>query len=154
MSQIESKLAELGLALPPVPKPVAAYIPASRGGNIVFTSGQLPTRDGNLVCQGLVTRDVSPETAADAAQVCALNALAAIKGVIGDLDKIVKVVKLGVFVASPADFTAHPKIANGASDLILKLFGESGRHARTTIGVPSLPLNAPVEVEMIVEVRD
>jgi enamine deaminase RidA (YjgF/YER057c/UK114 family) len=154
MSRIEKELAALGLQLPPVPAPVAAYIPARRSGNNVYTSGQLPTKEGKLVAEGIVGSTVSPEDARKAAEVCCLNALAAIKGVIGDLDKIKTIVKATIYVASAPTFTAHPGIANGASELLMKLFGESGRHARTTIGVAVLPLGAPVEVELLVEVAD
>ncbi|MEO8377879.1 MAG: RidA family protein [Candidatus Sumerlaeota bacterium] len=154
MSKIEARLAELGVTLPAAPKPVASYIPGIRTGNIVITSGQLPMKDGQLVAAGIVPTDVSPEAATEAARLCAINNLAVIKAVIGDLDKIVRVVRLGVFVASAPSFTTHPKIANGASDFIQSVFGEAGRHARSTVGMASLPLNAPVEVEMMVDVAD
>ncbi|MCC6546745.1 RidA family protein [Candidatus Sumerlaeota bacterium] len=154
MSKIESKLAELGVTLPEAPKPVASYIPATRTGNLVITSGQLPMKSGQMVATGIVPQDVTPEAATEAARICAINNLAVIKAVIGDLDKIVRIVRLGVFVASDPTFTAHPKIANGASDFIQAVFGEAGRHARSTVGMACLPLNAPVEVEMMVEVKD
>lgn len=152
MSAIEEKLKSLGLVLPEAPKPVAVYIPAIQSGNLVFTSGQLPMVKGELTVKGVVGRDIAKEAAAEGAQVCALNALAAIKGVIGDLDKIKRIVKIVVFVASTPNFTAQPSVANGASQLIEKVFGDNGRHARSAVGAPSLPLNAAVEVEMIVEV--
>ena len=154
MSRIEARLAELGVTLPPAPKPVASYVPGARTGNLVYTSGQLPTRDGHLIATGIVPQEVTPEAAAEAARLCAINNLAVIKSVIGDLDKIVRIVRLGVFVASAPSFTAHPKIANGASDFLQAVFGEAGRHARSTVGMACLPLNAPVEVEMLVEVKD
>ena len=154
MSKIEAKLAELGVTLPVAPKPVASYVPGIRTGNLVITSGQLPTKDGQMVATGIVPQEVTPEVAAEAARLCAINNLAVIKAVIGDLDKVVRVVRLGVFVASAPTFTAHPKIANGASDFIQAVFGDAGRHARSTVGMACLPLNAPVEVDMMVEVKD
>ena len=154
MSKIEAKLAELGVTLPVAPKPVASYVPGIRTGNLVITSGQLPTKEGQMVATGIVPQEVTPEVAAEAARLCAINNLAVIKAVIGDLDKVVRVVRLGVFVASAPTFTAHPKIANGASDFIQAVFGDAGRHARSTVGMACLPLNAPVEVEMMVEVKD
>jgi enamine deaminase RidA (YjgF/YER057c/UK114 family) len=152
MSRIESKLAEMGIVLPEAPKPVASYIPANRSGNLVLTSGQLPSTAGELLHKGIVGVDVTEEQAIDCARVCAINNLAVIKALIGDLDKIRRIVKLTIFVASSPSYTSQPKIANGASNLIQEIFGEEGRHARSTIGVAVLPLNAPVEVEMIVEV--
>ena len=154
MSKIEAKLAELGVTLPVAPKPVASYVPGIRTGNLVITSGQLPTKDGQMVATGIVPQEVTPEVAAEAARLCAINNLAVIKAVIGDLDKVVRVVRLSVLVASAPTFTAHPKIANGASDFIQAVFGDAGRHARSTVGMACLPLNAPVEVEMMVEVKD
>ncbi len=152
MSKIESKLQELGYPLPPIPKPVASYIPAIKSGNLVYTSGQLPMKEGKLVAEGLVDRDVPHDVATEAARICALNALAAIKGVIEDLDNIKRVVKVGVFVAAPSDFKSHPQVANGASNFLKEVFGDKGQHARFAVGCPSLPLNAPVEVELIVEI--
>ncbi len=154
MSRIEARLAELGVHLPEAPKPVASYIPANRSGNIVVTSGQLPTRSGELIHKGIVGQNVTEEQALEAAHLCAVNNLAVIKALIGDLDKIVKIVKITVFVASAQTYTTHPKIANGASNFLQDVFGDAGRHARSTIGVAVLPLNAPVEVEMMVEVKD
>jgi enamine deaminase RidA (YjgF/YER057c/UK114 family) len=154
MSRIEARLAELGVHLPEAPKPVASYIPANRTGNLVLTSGQLPTRSGELIHKGIVGVDVTEEQALEAAHVCAINNLAVIKAVIGDLDKIVRIVKITVFVASHPSYITQPKIANGASNFLQDVFGDAGRHARSTIGVAVLPLNAPVEVEMIVEVAD
>lgn len=152
MSTPEGKLAELGLTLPPVAVPAAAYVPAVRTGNHVYTSGQVPFVDGALPATGKVGAEVSPEQAYDLAQVCALNALAAIKAELGDLSQVTRVVKLLVFVASAPDFTGQPQVGNGASELLGKVFGDAGQHARSAVGVAVLPLDAPVEVEMIVEV--
>ncbi len=147
----EQRLAELGLEVPEVPKPVAAYIPAVRSGNHVFTSGQLPMRSGQLITTGKVGGEVSVEEAVECAQQCALNALAAI-GAVVPLESITRIVKIVVFVASTPDFTGQPGVANGASELVGQVFGDAGRHARSAVGVPVLPLDAPVEVEMTVEV--
>lgn len=149
---IEEKIKELGLELPEVAKPLAAYIPAKQVGNLVMTSGQVPLVKGIINFAGKVGKELSEEEGQKAAQICALNCLAAIKGVIGNLDKIVEVVKLTVFVASAEDFAAQPKVANGASELIGKIFGEAGKHVRSAVGVTALPLNASVEIEMIVRV--
>jgi enamine deaminase RidA (YjgF/YER057c/UK114 family) len=131
---------------------LAAYVPTVRTGNLVFTAGQLPRRDGELVATGKVGAEVTPEVAAEAAAACALNALAAIKGEIGDLAAIRRVVKVVVFVASAPDFTGQPAVANGASELLGKVFGDAGTHARSAVGVAVLPLDVPVEVELVVEV--
>jgi enamine deaminase RidA (YjgF/YER057c/UK114 family) len=152
MSKVEEKLAELGLTLPPVAAPVAAYVPALRSGEFVFTSGQLPVVEGKLVNTGKVGAEVSPEEAKELAQTCVLNALAAIKSVIGDLDQIERVVKVVGFVASAPDFTGQPGVVNGASELLGKVLGEAGVHARSAVGVAVLPLDAPVEVEVVVRV--
>ena len=152
MTTPEDRLAELGLAVPEVAKPVAAYVPAVRTGNWVYTSGQLPMREGQLLLTGKVGGEVAPEDAARCAQQCALNALAAIRSVTGDLSSVVRVVKLVAFVASTPDFTGQPAVANGASELVGQVFGDAGQHARSAVGVPVLPLDAPVEVEMVVEV--
>ncbi len=154
MSVVESRIAELGLALPPVATPIAAYVPAVRTGNLVFTSGQLPTADGKLVATGKVGADVDVETAKAAAQLCALNGLAAIKQVIGDLDRIVRVVKVVGFIAVDPGFTNHAAVVNGASEFLGACFGDAAKHARSSVGMASLPLDAPVEVELVVEVRD
>jgi enamine deaminase RidA (YjgF/YER057c/UK114 family) len=151
MSAPEERLAELGLSVPDVAKPVASYVPAIRSGNHVYTSGQLPVRAGELIASGKVGETVTPEQAAACAQQCALNALAAIRAEV-PLERIVRVVKLVVFVASTPDFTGQPAVANGASDLVGEVFGDAGRHARSAVGVAALPLDAPVEVEMLVEV--
>ena len=148
------RLAELGLALPPVAAPVAAYLPAVRTGRFVYTSGQLPTADGKLPAVGKVGGEVSAADAAVMARTCALNALAAAASVAGGLDAIRRIVKVTGFVASAPDFTAQAQVVNGASELLLEVFGEEGKHARSAVGVAELPLNAPVEVELIAEVRD
>jgi enamine deaminase RidA (YjgF/YER057c/UK114 family) len=147
----EERLAELGLEVPEVAKPVAAYVPAVRSGDHVFTSGQLPMRSGELLATGKVGGSVSVEQAVECAQQCALNALAAIRSQV-PLESVVRVVKVVVFVASTPDFTGQPGVANGVSELLGRVFGEAGRHARSAVGVPVLPLDAPVEVEMTVEV--
>jgi enamine deaminase RidA (YjgF/YER057c/UK114 family) len=150
---IQSKLAELGLTLPVAAAPVAAYVPAVRTGNLVFTAGQLPLVDGKIPFVGKVGSDVTPEQAKDMAQICALNALAAIS-LVADIDQIERVVRVGGFVNGIPGFVAIPAVINGASELLIKLFGEvNGKHARTAIGVAELPLNAPVEVEMVVQIR-
>ena len=151
-SKVESRLAALGLTVPAVTLPLAAYVPAVRSGNYVYTSGQLPMIDGALAATGKLGAGVSVEEGAELAKVCALNAIAAVKAVIGDLDKVVRVVKVVGFVASTPDFTGQPGVINGASLLLREAFGEAGVHARSAVGVASLPLDSPVEVEMIVEV--
>ena len=151
MSSVDDRLAELGLAVPPVPAPVAVYVPAVRTGSYVYTSGQLPLKDGQLILTGKVGGEVSAEEAYDCARQCALNAIAAVKSQV-DLDAVVRVVKATVFVASTPDFTGQPGVANGASELFGAAFGDAGTHARSAVGVPVLPLDAPVEVELIVEV--
>ena len=148
---IPKALSGLGIALPETPKPVASYVPAVRTGNMVFSSGQLPRAAGTLVT-GLLGRDLDVEKGAAAARVCALNALSAVNSILSEKEGVVRIVKLVVFVASAADFSEQPKVANGASDLMLEVFGEAGKHARSAVGVPVLPMNAAVEVEMIVEV--
>ena len=152
MTSPEERLAGLGLAIPEVAAPVAAYVPAVRTGSHVYTSGQLPLRDGELMATGKVGGAVPPETAAECAQQCALNALAAVKAEVGDLSSVRRVVKVVVFVASTPEFTGQPQVANGASHLLGEVFGDAGRHARSAVGVPVLPLDAPVEVELVVEV--
>lgn len=146
------RLAELGITLPPVSAPVAAYVPAVRNGDVVYTSGQLPFVEGRLSHTGKVGAEVSPEEAKQAARTAALNALAAIDGLVG-LDNIGSVVKVVGYVASAEGFTGQPGVINGASELIGEIFGEVGAHARSAVGVAELPLGAPVEVELMVEVR-
>jgi enamine deaminase RidA (YjgF/YER057c/UK114 family) len=152
MSHPEERLAELGLAVPEVARPVASYAPAVRSGNQVFTSGQLPMRSGELMQTGKVGGEVGEEDAAACAQQCALNAIAAVKAEVGDLALVKRVVKVVAFVASTPDFTRQPQVANGASELLGSVFGDAGVHARSAVGVPVLPLDAPVEVELLVEV--
>ena len=147
-----ARLAELGLTLPAVAKPIAAYIPAKRIGNLVITSGQLPSRAGELVAKGRVSIEVTPEAAKEAAALAALNALAAAADAAGGLDNIAGIVRVGVFVAAPPEFHAHSGVANGASEFLEKVFGDAGKHVRAAVGCASLPLNAPVEVEITVEV--
>jgi enamine deaminase RidA (YjgF/YER057c/UK114 family) len=161
VSTPEERLAALGLTLPPVSKPLAAYVPALRSGNYVYTSGQLPTVDGELVAVGKVGTgagaSVTPDDANAAARVCALNALAALRGVVGELSAVVQIVKVLGFVASTPDFTGQAAVINGASELLLEVFGDGGgrigAHARSAVGVAVLPRDAPVEVELIAEVR-
>uniref|UniRef100_A0A832G7V6 RidA family protein n=1 Tax=Ignavibacterium album TaxID=591197 RepID=A0A832G7V6_9BACT len=150
---IEEKIKQLGFELPEVAKPLAAYIPAKKVGNLVMTSGQVPVVKGEMKYIGKVGKDLSEEDAQKAAQICALNCLAAIKSIVGSLDSVEEVVKLTVFVNSADGFTSQPKVANGASELIGKIFGENGLHVRSAVGVSELPLNAAVEIEMIVRVK-
>ncbi|MGH3474183.1 MAG: RidA family protein [Aeromicrobium sp.] len=152
MTSPEDRLAELGHSVPSVVPPVAAYTPAVRSGSLVFTAGQVPMRDGELVAAGKVGDDVSVEQATECAQQCALNALAAIKVEVGELANVRRIVKAVVFVASTPDFTGQPGVANGASDLLGSVFGDAGVHARSAVGVAVLPLDSPVEVELVVEV--
>ena len=154
MSAVEDRLSELGLTVPELVPPVAAYVPVVRDGNLVFTSGQLPMVAGALAATGKVGGDVDAEAAKSLAEMCALNAIAAIKSEIGDLDKVARVVKVVGFVASDPSFTGQPGVINGASELFVKAFGDKGVHARSAVGVAALPLDAPVEVEVIVSVAD
>jgi len=151
---VEARLAELGLTLPDVVPPLASYQPAVRSGVYVYTSGQLPMVDGKLAVTGKVGAEVTPDEAAELAKTCALNALAAVKSVAGDLDRIARVVKVTGFVASAADFTGQPGVVNGASELLGAVLGDKGVHARSAVGVAVLPLDAPVEVEVQVELVD
>ena len=149
----EQRLADLGITLPEPPAPAAAYVPFLRTGNLVFTSGQVAVRDGGLVAEGIVGRDVDLETAQQCARQCAINILAQLKAAVGELSAVEQIVKLTVFVASAPDFTSQHLVANGASELMAEVFGDAGRHARSAVGAPSLPTNTPVEVEAIVAVR-
>jgi enamine deaminase RidA (YjgF/YER057c/UK114 family) len=153
MSKVESRLAELGLQLPEVVPPLAAYVPAVQTGDFVYTSGQLPMVAGKLALTGKVGGEVTAEEAKEQAKICAINALAAVKSVIGDLDRIERVVKVVGFVASAPDFTGQPGVVNGASELLGEVLGDAGVHARSAVGVAVLPLDAPVEVEIQVKVR-
>jgi enamine deaminase RidA (YjgF/YER057c/UK114 family) len=153
MGDVFARLADLGLSLPPVIPPVAAYLPAVRSGSHVYVSGQLPMADGALLATGKVGAEVSPERAAELAATCALNALAAVDALVG-LAAVARVVKVTGFVASAPGFTGQPAVLNGASELLGRVFGEAGRHARSAVGVAELPLGAPVEVEVIVELSE
>ena len=151
---VKERLSSLGLTLPTAAAPVAAYVPAVKSGNLVFTAGQLPVVDGKLVLTGKVGSDVTAEDAKKMAEICALNALAAIS-LVADIDQIEKIVRVGGFVNGAPGFVAIPAVINGASELLIKLFGEvNGKHARTAVGVAELPLNAPVEVEMVVQLKN
>ncbi|HTW21444.1 MAG TPA: RidA family protein [Mycobacteriales bacterium] len=150
---VDARLAELGISLPSVTTPLASYVPATRSGDLVFTSGQLPMVDGQLAATGKVGAEVDPDAAADLARTCALNALAAVRGLVGDLDAVVRVVKVVGYVASAPSFTGQPAVINGASNVLGDIFGDAGKHARSAVGVAALPLDAPVEVELIVQVR-
>ena len=151
---IKEKISSLGLSLPTAAAPVAAYVPAVKSGNLVFTAGQLPVVDGKLPKEGKVGRDVTAEEAKELAQICALNALAAIS-LVADLDQIERVVRVGGFVNCAPGFTAIPGVINGASEFLIKIFGDvNGKHARTAVGVAELPLNAPVEVEVTVQLKN
>ncbi|MFM1993897.1 MAG: hypothetical protein RL537_586 [Actinomycetota bacterium] len=145
------RISDLGISLPQVATPAGAYVPAVISGNLVFTAGQIPLVEGKLVATGKVGKDLTAEQAKEIARICALNAVAAIKSVIGDLDRVTKVVKVVGFVASDPSFTQQPAVVNGASELLEQIFGERGIHARSAVGVAVLPLDAPVEVELIVE---
>jgi enamine deaminase RidA (YjgF/YER057c/UK114 family) len=153
MSQVEDRLKSLGMILPEVAAPLAAYVPAKKVGQVIYTAGQLPIQKGELIYKGLLGQDVDVEQAYQAARICTLNALAAIKGIVKDLDQIVQVVRVVGYVASTSTFTQQPAIVNGASELLLEIFGEVGKHARSAVGVASLPLNASVEIELTVEVK-
>ena len=151
---IKEKLSALGLTLPTAAAPVAAYVPAVKSGNLVFTAGQLPVVDGKLIKEGKVGSDVSADDAKELAQICALNALAAIS-LVAELDQIDRVVRVGGFVNCAPGFVAIPGVVNGASELLIKIFGDvNGKHARTAVGVAELPLNAPVEIEMVVQLKN
>lgn len=151
MSAIDARLAELGISIPAVTKPVAAYVPAVVSGHLVFTAGQLPFVDGALPATGKVGAEVSADDAAGYARICVLNALAAAVSVIGSLDRVTRIVKVTGFVASAPDFTGQPAVLNGASTVLGEIFGDAGAHARSAVGVAVLPLDAPVEVELILE---
>ena len=149
---IEKRLADLGVALPAAAAPAANYVPFVRSGNLLFTAGQLPLKDGKLQASGLLGRDLDTAAGAEAAKLCAINILAQAKAALGDLEKIARVVKITVFVASTPDFTEQHLVANGASDFLAAALGERGKHARAAVGMASLPLNAAVEVEAIIEI--
>ena len=151
--RIEQELEKMGFVLP-VPKPLAAYVPAVRSGNLIFTAGQGPNLDGKPKFTGKLGRELTEEQGYQAAQICVVNCLACVKSLIGDLDKVERVVKLLGFVASVDGFTRQPWVMNGASELLIKLFGERGKHARSAIGTNQLPQDIPVEVEIVVQVKD
>ena len=148
----EDRLRELGLELPPPPRPVASYVPVALSGNLAFVSGQVPMADGKLLRAGKVGAELDVQAGAEAARRCALQCLAALRAELGSLDRVRRVVKVTVFVASAPGFTEQPKVANGASDLLVDVFGDAGRHARVAVASPELPLGAPVEVELIAEI--
>lgn len=150
----EQRLREMGIALPEAPRPVAAYVPAVQAGDLLFTSGQIPLRGGEMAYKGKVGRDLSEEDGYQAARLCALNCLAVARAALGSLDRVRRVVKVVGYVNSAPGFTAQPRVLNGASDLLQEVFGEAGRHARSAVGAPELPLDAAVEVEMVFEVTD
>lgn len=149
---IEERLAELGIILPPAPQPVASYIPVKVVGDLAWVAGQIPMQDGAVTVAGKVGGEVTIDDANAGARRCALQALAALRAALGTLDRVKGIVKLDVFVASATGFTDHPKVANGASDLLVEVFGDEGRHARAAVGVPELPLGAAVEVALLVQV--
>lgn len=151
MGHIDARLSELGITLPGVATPVASYVPAMTTGNLLFTAGQLPFVDGQLVRTGKVGTDVSASEAAELARICTLNALAAAKATLGSLDRVTRIVKVNGFVASHPDFIGQPQVLNGASEILGEIFGDLGHHARAAVGVAVLPLDAPVEVELILE---
>lgn len=150
----EAKLQELGITLPAAPKPVAAYVPATLSGGLVFTSGQLATEAGQLRFKGKVGQELTPEEGYQAARLCAINTLAVLKAAVGSLDKVVRIIKVVVFVNSASGFTGQPGVANGASELYQELFGEAGRHARSAVGVAELPLDSACEVEVIAQISE
>ena len=150
---IEEKIKQMCITIPEAAKPLAAYIPALQAGNLIMTSGQVPIAGGVIKFQGKVGKDLSEEEGKNAAKLCAINCLSAVKSITGSLDKIKRIIKLTVFVNSSEGFTAQPKIANGASEFIVEIFGEAGKHVRSAVGVSELPLNSAVEIEMIVEVK-
>ena len=152
-STLTGRLATLGLTVPTVPGPFGAYVPARRVGNLVYVAGQLPMKDGKLLAAGQVPSRCSIEAAKAAARQCVVNALAAVRTVEDDLDRLAGVVRVGAFVSSDATFTEQPKVANGASEFLLELFGDAGKHARAAVGVNTLPLDASVEVEFVFELR-
>lgn len=150
---IEKRLTDLGITLPAAAAPAANYVPFAKIGNLLFTAGQLPLKDGKMVASGLLGRDVDTSTGQEAAKACAVNILAQAKAALGDLEKIRRIVKITVFVASSPDFTEQHLVANGASDFLAAALGERGKHARSAVGTASLPLNAAVEIEAILEVE-
>ena len=151
--KVNEKLKQLGLQIPEAPKPLASYVPALKVGDLVYTAGQIPMQNGTLKYKGKVGETVSVEDAVEAAKICAINCISAVKSVINDLENIDRIVKVTVFVASAEGFNEQPKVANGASDLLAEIFGENGKHVRSAVGVSELPIDAPVEIEMVVKVN-
>jgi len=152
---VEEKIKEiLGYELPIAPKPLASYVPAMKSGNLIFTSGQLPLKDGKLLAEGKVGKDIPEDKAIECARLCIINCLSAVKAVVGDLDNVEQILKLVVFVNSAANFTGQPQIANGSSDFLVQILGDKGKHSRSAVGVSELPLNSPIEVEMIVRISN
>jgi enamine deaminase RidA (YjgF/YER057c/UK114 family) len=151
-TSFEMQVSALGLVLPAPPKPVATYIPVVRAGDLLFLSGMIPLRDGTLVMEGKLGKDVSVEQGYEAAKICLLNALAVIRQELGTVDRVKQIVKMVGYVASAEGFAQQPAVINGASDLLVKVFGDAGRHARVAVGAAALPLNAPVEIELIVQI--
>jgi len=149
----EARITELGIELPTPPVPVAAYVPAVTSGSLLWISGQVPIRDGGLPRTGLVGADVTQDDAIEEARWCAINLLAQMRAALGSLDRVARIVKLQVFVASAPGFTMQPLVANGTSELLVEIFGDAGRHARSAVGVAALPLGAPVEVDAVIEIR-
>jgi len=149
---VEDKLTELGFNVPEAPKPLASYIPVTKVGNLVFTAGQIPIQNGALTYAGKIGKDIGLDDGIKAAQICTINCLSVIKSEIGNLDNIKRIIKVTVFVNSADGFTDQPKVANGASDLLVSVFGENGKHVRSAVGVNELPINCAVEIEMVVEV--
>ncbi|MDX9872584.1 MAG: RidA family protein [Clostridia bacterium] len=152
--KVEEKIKAMGLELPDVPKPLAAYVPGVKADNVIYTSGQIPLVKGELKYKGKVGKDLTEQEGYEAAKVCVLNCLSIIKDLTGDLDKVEQVIKVNGFVASAPDFNMQPKVINGASELLKEVFGDKGIHARAAVGVNELPINAACEVELIVKVRD
>lgn len=150
---VEEKIKELGYSVPEAPKPLAAYIPALKDGSLVYTAGQLPTASGELKFKGKLGKEITEEQGKQAAELCALNCLSVIKSVAGSLDNIERIIKVTAFINSAPGFTDQPKIANGASEFLVKIFGEEGKHVRSAVGVNELPLNAAVEVEIIAKLK-
>lgn len=150
----EAKLKELGITLPEAPKPVAAYVPFVKSGDLVFTSGQITFENGAVKYKGKIGKDLTPEEGYEAARLCAINTLAVLKAAAGSLDKVLQIVRVGVFVNSADGFTGQPAVANGASELYVQVFGEAGRHARSAVGSPELPLDTAVEVEVVARIAE
>jgi enamine deaminase RidA (YjgF/YER057c/UK114 family) len=151
VSKVEQRLTEMGFTLPEVAAPAGSYLPAMISGNLVFTAGQIPLIEGKLMATGKLGAEITAEQGAEIAQRCALNALAAVKSVLGDLDRVKQVVKVVGFVSSVPGFSSQPAVINGASEFLQQVFGDAGKHARSAVGVSVLPLDAPVEIELIVE---